>query len=145
MNTPTALAMALALLLSPVASMAEYKQICSIAADTLTGAANQYELAKRNFEWACDPDIGDSYGDESACGENGTERLAYSMAKDWLESSLDQVSIGCGICDGVSEADASEPHNDNWELKSEITSLEKQLAELEASNKKLRRIIELGQ
>ena len=145
MNTPKALAMMLVLLLSPVASKAEYKQICSIAADTLTGAANQYELAKRNFEWACDPDIGDSYGDESACGENGAERLAYNVAKDWLELSLDQVSIGCGICDGVSESNAPEPHNDNRELKSKITILEKNLAKLEAINQKLQRIIELGQ
>jgi hypothetical protein len=139
------LSLTLLLLLLPFSLNAEYTDSCALYAQMLWSAADSYDSAKSSFESACDPYIGYSKNDKSACGSYGYERNSYKSAKSELEDALNNVAIFCGPCDGILASFARESKKNSKNLESEVDRLKKRLLELEAENKALNKKIKPAQ
>jgi hypothetical protein len=125
-------------LIMPIMVIAEYTDSCALFAQMLWSASSNYDSAKSSFESACDPYIGYSKGNESACGSYGYERSSYESAKAELEDALNNVALFCGTCDGMVKLCLRKTKKESMELKSEVKELKKHIKELEKQNKVLR-------
>ncbi len=90
---------------------------------------------------ACDPYIGYSKNDKSACGSYGYIRSPYESAKRELKDALNNVALFCGPCDGLLASFMRESKKNSKNLESEIDRLKKRLLELEAENEALNKKI----
>jgi hypothetical protein len=135
------LSLTLMLLLLPSSLNAEYTDSCALYAQMLWSAASSYDSAKSSFESACDPYIGYSKNDKSACGSYGYIRSPYESAKRELKDALNNVALFCGPCDGLLASFMRESKKNSKNLESEIDRLKKRLLELEAENEALNKKI----
>jgi|GEM_PF-4743419 len=131
------------------ATNAEYTDSCSLYAQMLWSAADEFESAKSDFESAkssyesaCSPSYGYSKDDESACGSYGYERTSYEGAKNELieaksnlEDALENVANFCGACDHIYGVVAKKLQNN----ERTIEKLNKKLEQKDMEIKRLKK------
>lgn len=132
-----------------LSAKAEFTDSCGIDAEMLWASATNYssakstfEIEKSNYESACNRSYGYSKNDASACGNYGYIITAYndsvdrvSMAKEELDSALDNVATFCGISDSYYQLYNQQGN----QFKSQISELEKMIKSLEVENKSLKK------
>lgn len=111
----------------PVHSIAEYSDSCSMYAQQLGSAADDYESRKRQFKSACDPYYGYNKNDEAACGSYGYARSSYDRAKTALRDAISSVASFCGVPE-----ESSRHFLDLRKMGNELNELKKKLADKEA-------------
>ena len=135
-----ALVSGLALTVISVCARAEYTDSCAMFAQTLSGAAEEYDSKRSTFKSACDPYTGYDKNDETACGEFGYLRTAVGRARRNLEDAINNVAQFCGTYESASRASRQECAA----LKKENSVLQSKNKTLESENEKLRATVVLS-
>ncbi|MFZ3138684.1 MAG: hypothetical protein WA126_14985 [Thermodesulfovibrionales bacterium] len=118
---------------------AEYTDSCSMYAQMLWSAADDYDSKASQFKSACDFYYGYDKDEESACGAYGYHRSSLKRAQRELDDALSNVALFCGSCDHIFRAARHATDKENGALKKEIAGLAARIKTIEAENEVLRK------